>query len=107
MVEFIYLMILFFLMQSLLDNQQVQKIAEKARLNSLESQVKVWFAWVLWIYVGHYFVFWFTWIMSFLQEHEVVKLKQQLDEFVEERQGWANIAFKGIKSKLAANELLS
>ncbi|XP_021285651.1 kinesin-like protein KIN-12D isoform X2 [Herrania umbratica] len=46
---------------SLLDNQQVQKIAEKARLSSLESQVK---------------------------EHEVVKLKQQLNEFVEERQGW-------------------
>ncbi|XWS54846.1 hypothetical protein CRYUN_Cryun10bG0124600 [Craigia yunnanensis] len=46
---------------SLLDNQQVQKIAEKARLNSLESQVK---------------------------EHEVVKLKQQLNEFVEERRGW-------------------
>ncbi|XVE93307.1 hypothetical protein REPUB_Repub01dG0180300 [Reevesia pubescens] len=46
---------------SMLDNQQVQKIAEKARLNSLESQVK---------------------------EHEVVKLKQQLNEFVEERRGW-------------------
>ncbi|KAK8364276.1 hypothetical protein V6Z12_A03G219300 [Gossypium hirsutum] len=46
---------------SLLDNQQVQKITEKARLNNLESQVK---------------------------DHEVVKLKQQLNEFVEERQGW-------------------
>lgn len=29
------------LMQSLLDNQQVQKIAEKARLSNVESQVKV------------------------------------------------------------------
>ncbi|XVF45199.1 hypothetical protein PTKIN_Ptkin02bG0185700 [Pterospermum kingtungense] len=46
---------------SLLDNQQVQKIAEKARLDGLESQVK---------------------------DHEVVKLKQQLNEFVEERQWW-------------------
>ncbi|XVF01191.1 hypothetical protein REPUB_Repub04eG0067300 [Reevesia pubescens] len=46
---------------SLLDNEQVQKISEKARLDSLESQVK---------------------------EHEVVKLKQQLNEFVEERRGW-------------------
>nr|KJB32406.1 hypothetical protein B456_005G239700 [Gossypium raimondii] len=46
---------------SLLDNQQVQKITEKARLDNLESQVK---------------------------DHEVVKLKQQLNEFVEERQGW-------------------
>ncbi|GMI74546.1 hypothetical protein HRI_001123900 [Hibiscus trionum] len=46
---------------SLLDNQQVQKIAEKARLDSLESQVK---------------------------DHEVDKLKQQLNEFVEERRGW-------------------
>ncbi|KAE8721819.1 Phragmoplast orienting kinesin 2 [Hibiscus syriacus] len=46
---------------SLLDNQQVQKIAEKARLDSLESQVK---------------------------DHEVEKLRQQLNEFVEERRGW-------------------
>ncbi|KAK8518820.1 hypothetical protein V6N12_012061 [Hibiscus sabdariffa] len=46
---------------SLLDNQQVQRIAEKARLDSLESQVK---------------------------DHEVDKLKQQLNEFVEERRGW-------------------
>ncbi|XP_022725985.1 kinesin-like protein KIN-12D isoform X2 [Durio zibethinus] len=46
---------------SLLDDQQVEKIAEKARLDCLESQVK---------------------------EHEVVKLKQQLNEFVEERRGW-------------------
>ncbi|XP_039039829.1 kinesin-like protein KIN-12D [Hibiscus syriacus] len=46
---------------SLLDNQQVQKIAEKARLDHLESQVK---------------------------DHEVEKLKQQLNEFVDERRGW-------------------
>ncbi|OMO74183.1 Semialdehyde dehydrogenase, NAD-binding protein [Corchorus capsularis] len=46
---------------SVLNNQQVQKITEKARLSSLESQVK---------------------------EHDIVKLKQQLDEFVAERQGW-------------------
>ncbi|GMJ12777.1 phragmoplast orienting kinesin 2 [Hibiscus trionum] len=46
---------------SLLDNQQVQKIEEKARLDSLESQVK---------------------------DHEVVKLKQQLNELFEERRGW-------------------
>ncbi|XVE49142.1 hypothetical protein DITRI_Ditri01bG0058600 [Diplodiscus trichospermus] len=46
---------------SLLDNQQVQKIAEKVGLDSLESQAK---------------------------EHELVKLKQQLNEFVEERRGW-------------------
>ncbi|KAA3482395.1 phragmoplast orienting kinesin 2 [Gossypium australe] len=46
---------------SLLDNQQLEKITEKARLDNLESQVK---------------------------DHEVVKLKQQLNEFVEERQGW-------------------
>ncbi|KAH9695745.1 kinesin-like protein KIN-12D [Citrus sinensis] len=46
---------------SLLDNQQVQKIAEKARLSNVESQVK---------------------------DQEMIKLKQQLNEFVEERQGW-------------------
>ncbi|KAK8700127.1 hypothetical protein V6N13_018531 [Hibiscus sabdariffa] len=46
---------------TLLDNQQVQKIAEKDRLGSFESQV---------------------------QDHEVAKLKQQLNEFVEERRGW-------------------
>ncbi|KAK9286730.1 hypothetical protein L1049_015133 [Liquidambar formosana] len=46
---------------SLLDSQQVQKITEKARLHSVESQVK---------------------------EQEVIKLKQQLSEFVEERRGW-------------------
>ncbi|GAV81504.1 Kinesin domain-containing protein/Kinesin-relat_1 domain-containing protein [Cephalotus follicularis] len=46
---------------SMLDNQQLQKITEKARVNGLESQVK---------------------------EQEVVKLKQQLNEFIEERQGW-------------------
>ncbi|KAL4278755.1 hypothetical protein GQ457_03G002990 [Hibiscus cannabinus] len=46
---------------TLLDNQQVQKIAENARLDSFESQVK---------------------------DHEVAKLKQQLNEFVEERRGW-------------------
>lgn len=46
---------------SVLDNQQVQKITEKAQLHSIESQAK---------------------------EQEVIKLKQQLNEFVEERQGW-------------------
>ncbi|KAJ8763372.1 hypothetical protein K2173_002255 [Erythroxylum novogranatense] len=46
---------------SLLDKQQVQKIAEKAQLNSLEPHHK---------------------------EQEVIKLKQQLNEFIEERQGW-------------------
>ncbi|KAH9656269.1 kinesin-like protein KIN-12D [Citrus sinensis] len=46
---------------SLLDNQQVQKIAEKARLSNVESQVK---------------------------DQEMIKLKQQLNEFVEERRGW-------------------
>ncbi|KAK8626852.1 hypothetical protein V6N13_134482 [Hibiscus sabdariffa] len=47
---------------TLLDNQQVQKIAENAaRFDSFESQVK---------------------------DHEVAKLKQQLNEFVEERRGW-------------------
>ncbi|XP_035540732.1 kinesin-like protein KIN-12D isoform X2 [Juglans regia] len=46
---------------SMLDNEQVQKITEKARLHSLESQEK---------------------------EQEVVKLKKQLNEFVEERRGW-------------------
>ncbi|XP_016650580.1 PREDICTED: LOW QUALITY PROTEIN: phragmoplast orienting kinesin 2 [Prunus mume] len=46
---------------SLLDNQQVQKITEKARLHSVESEEK---------------------------EQEVVKLKKQLNEFIQERQGW-------------------
>ncbi|KAJ7967416.1 Kinesin [Quillaja saponaria] len=46
---------------SLLDNQQVQKIAEKAQLHSLESVEK---------------------------EQEVSKLKNQLNEFLEERKVW-------------------
>ncbi|KAK2665172.1 hypothetical protein Ddye_003746 [Dipteronia dyeriana] len=46
---------------SLMDNQQVHKITEKARLNVSESQVK---------------------------DQEVIKLKQQLNEFIEERRGW-------------------
>ncbi|KAK0582663.1 hypothetical protein LWI29_028296 [Acer saccharum] len=46
---------------SLMDNQQVHKITEKARLNGSESQVK---------------------------DQEVIKLKQQLNEFIEERRGW-------------------
>ncbi|PON49199.1 Kinesin-like protein [Parasponia andersonii] len=46
---------------SLLDNQEVQKITEKARLHNAESQE---------------------------MEQEVVKLKKQLTEFIEERQGW-------------------
>ncbi|KAK4848274.1 hypothetical protein QYF36_011166 [Acer negundo] len=46
---------------SLMDNQQVHKITEKAQLNSSESQVK---------------------------DQEVIKLKQQLNEFIEERRGW-------------------
>lgn len=33
--------LLFLLMQSLLDNQDVQKITEKAQYNNLESNVKV------------------------------------------------------------------
>ncbi|XP_057992919.1 kinesin-like protein KIN-12D isoform X2 [Hevea brasiliensis] len=47
---------------SLLDNQQLQKIAEKAQLNSFEPQPK--------------------------EQQEVMKLKQQLNEFIEERRGW-------------------
>ncbi|KAF5745669.1 phragmoplast orienting kinesin 2 [Tripterygium wilfordii] len=46
---------------SLWDNQQVQKIAEKAQLDNSDFQVK---------------------------DQEVVKLKQQLNEFIKERQGW-------------------
>ncbi|XP_024021248.1 kinesin-like protein KIN-12D isoform X2 [Morus notabilis] len=46
---------------SLLDNQQVQKITEKARLHNLESQE---------------------------MEQEAVKLKKQLTDFIQERQGW-------------------
>ncbi|KAF8406359.1 hypothetical protein HHK36_008446 [Tetracentron sinense] len=46
---------------SLLDHQQVQNITEKAQLHS-ESSVE--------------------------KDPEVVKLKQQLNEFIEERQGW-------------------
>ncbi|XP_058069283.1 kinesin-like protein KIN-12D [Magnolia sinica] len=46
---------------ALLDHMQVHKMAEKARVQNEESQEK---------------------------EKEVVKLKQQLDEFIEERQGW-------------------
>ncbi|KAK4258730.1 hypothetical protein QN277_005145 [Acacia crassicarpa] len=46
---------------SLLDNQQVQKITEKAQFHALHSQDK---------------------------EEEVAKLKKQLNEFIEERQGW-------------------
>eukprot|EP00257_Ricinus_communis_P017920 XP_015576480.1 kinesin-like protein KIN-12F [Ricinus communis] len=47
---------------SLLDNQQVQKIAEKAQLYSSEPQPK--------------------------EQQEVVKLRKQLNEFIEERRGW-------------------
>ncbi|KAK7252061.1 hypothetical protein RIF29_35766 [Crotalaria pallida] len=46
---------------SLLDNQQVQQIIEKAEFHSLEPQEK---------------------------EQEVIKLKNQLNEFIEERKGW-------------------
>lgn len=46
---------------SLLDNQQVQKITEKARLPFVESQGK---------------------------DQEAIKLKKQLNEFIEERRGW-------------------
>ncbi|XP_057966007.1 kinesin-like protein KIN-12F [Malania oleifera] len=46
---------------SLLDNQQVKKITDKALIHCTEAQVK---------------------------EQEVNKLKQQLNEFIEERQGW-------------------
>ncbi|KAF4366869.1 hypothetical protein F8388_013934 [Cannabis sativa] len=46
---------------SLLDNQQVQKITEKARFHDIESQDV---------------------------DQEVVKLKKQLTEFIKERQGW-------------------
>lgn len=37
----VYLMLLILLLQSVLDNQEVHKIKEKARLNSIESQVQV------------------------------------------------------------------
>ncbi|KAJ4965860.1 hypothetical protein NE237_017709 [Protea cynaroides] len=47
---------------SLLDHQQVQRIAEKARLHGEDSQVK--------------------------EQVLVFKLKQQLNEFIEERQRW-------------------
>ncbi|CAK7329803.1 unnamed protein product [Dovyalis caffra] len=46
---------------SLLDDKQAQKIAEKAQLGTLMPQVK---------------------------EEEVIKLKQQLNEFINERRGW-------------------
>ncbi|XP_027348323.1 kinesin-like protein KIN-12D [Abrus precatorius] len=46
---------------SLLDNEQVQKITEKAQFLTLEPQEK---------------------------EQEVIKLKKQLNEFIEERKGW-------------------
>ncbi|KAK7362682.1 hypothetical protein VNO77_04802 [Canavalia gladiata] len=46
---------------SQLDNEQVQKITEKAQFLTLAPQKK---------------------------EQEVIKLKQQLNEFIEERQGW-------------------
>ncbi|XP_065855642.1 LOW QUALITY PROTEIN: kinesin-like protein KIN-12D [Euphorbia lathyris] len=48
---------------SLLDNQQLQKIAEKVQLNSLDPQSKA-------------------------QQEDIVKLKQQLNGFIEERRGW-------------------
>ncbi|KAI8554401.1 hypothetical protein RHMOL_Rhmol05G0095900 [Rhododendron molle] len=47
---------------SLLDNQQVQKITEKARLHNFEAQE--------------------------VKDQEAMKLKQQLNEFIEERRGW-------------------
>ncbi|XP_052194542.1 kinesin-like protein KIN-12D [Diospyros lotus] len=46
---------------SLLDNHQVQKITEKAQVYNGQAQVK---------------------------DQEVIKLKQQLNEFIEERKGW-------------------
>ncbi|WCJ33783.1 phragmoplast orienting kinesin 2 [Euphorbia peplus] len=47
---------------SLLDNQQLQKIAEKVQLNSSDPESKA--------------------------QQEIVKLKQQLNGFIEERRGW-------------------
>ncbi|CAL0331344.1 unnamed protein product [Lupinus luteus] len=47
--------------KSLLDNQQVQEIIEKAQFHTIKPQEK---------------------------EQEVIKLKNQLNEFIEERKGW-------------------
>ncbi|CAN1307272.1 Kinesin-like protein KIN-12D [Linum perenne] len=46
---------------SLLNNQQLQKIAEKAQFSCLESQI---------------------------QDDDIMQLKKQLQEFIEERRGW-------------------
>jgi hypothetical protein len=72
----------------------VQKITEKVRLHSLESQDKV-FPLLILLKIGS-ITFTFHEVLlfliaSFIQEQEVLKLKKQLNEFIEERRGWAII----------------
>lgn len=79
-------------LQSLLDNEQVQKITEKARLHNLESQEKVFSFLIILKSVpfafSFYEVFLYSEIALFIQDQEVAKLRKQLNEFVEERRGW-------------------
>lgn len=79
-------------LQSLLDNEQVQKITEKARLHNLESQEKVFSFLIILKSVpfafSFYEVFFYSEIALFIQDQEVAKLRKQLNEFVEERRGW-------------------
>ncbi|XP_058730761.1 kinesin-like protein KIN-12D [Vicia villosa] len=64
---------------SLLDNHQVQKIAEKAQFHTLEPQEK---------------------------EQEVTKLKRQLNEFIEERNGWLDDINRKQAELVAAQDAL-
>lgn len=64
----------------------MQKITEKARLHSVESEEKVFSFNYIETRIDN-FLLCFVVINSFIQEQEVVKLKKQLNEFIQERQG--------------------
>ena len=82
----------------------MHKITEKARLHSLESQEKVFsslelpklgsIATSFYVCVCVLFFFFFPEIASFIQEQEVVNLQKKLNEFIDERRGWATVTSK-------------
>ena len=82
----------------------MHKITEKARLHSLESQEKVFsslelpklgsIATSFYVCVCVFFFFFSSEIASFFQEQEVVNLQKKLNEFIEERRGWATVTSK-------------
>ena len=84
----------------------MHKITEKARLHSLESQEKVFSSlelpklgsiatsFYMCVCVCVCFFFFSSEIASFIQEQEVVNLQKKLNEFIEERRGWATVTSK-------------